>query len=118
MKLALFAGLFAGVSGCNSDPSSVLIPTPDCAQPPIASVSPTTAALRVGGTVRVAASMTPCEGLPAIPVFRFRSTDTLTASVDPITGLVRARRAGTASIIAALVGDPTVGGVMALLVAP
>ena len=118
MKLVLVAGLFAGISGCNSDPSSVLIPTPDCAQPPSASVSPPTAALRVGGTVRVVASMTPCEGLPAIPVFRFRSSDTLTASVDAITGLVRARRPGTANIVAALVGDPTVGGVMALLVAP
>jgi len=117
MKVVLFS-LVIGISACNSDPSSVLIPTPDCNQPPGASVSPTTATLRVGGTVRVKASMTPCEGLPAFPVFRWQSTDTLTATVDPVTGLVRAQRPGTASIVATLVGDPTVGGTMILLVAP
>ena len=118
MKVILVASLSIGICACAADPSNVMIPTPNCSQPPSASVSPTTAALRVGGTLRVVASMTPCAGLPTLPVFRWRSTDTLTASVDPITGLVHARRAGTASIIAALVGDPDVGGTMALLVAP
>jgi uncharacterized protein YjdB len=118
MKGILVAGLGLAISACAADPSNVLIPTPDCSQPPGASVSPTTATVRVGGTVRVKASMTPCEGLPVLPVFRFFSNDTLTASVDPITGLVLARRPGTANIIAALVGDPSVGGTMTLLVAP
>ena len=118
MKTVLFASLLVGIFACSSDPSNVLIATPDCNQPPGASVSPTTATLRVGGTVRVKASMTPCEGLPAIPVFRWQSSDTLTATVDPVTGLVHARRPGTASIFATLVGFPDVGGVMALVVAP
>ena len=118
MKTVLFASLVIGIFACSSDPSNVLIATPDCNQPPGASVSPTTATLRVGGTVHAKASMTPCEGLPAIPVFRWQSSDTLTATVDPVTGLVHARRPGTASIVATLVGFPDVGGVMALVVAP
>ena len=118
MKLILFASIVVGIAACTADPNSVMIPTPDCSQPPSASVSPATSILHVGGTLRVTASMTPCAGLPPFPVFRWRSTDTLTASVGPATGIVRARRAGTATIIAFLVTAPEVGGAMSLLVAP
>lgn len=116
MKVVLIASLFVVAAGCGHDATSVpIISLPDCGvfSP---TVSPLTATLRVGETVRVTGAVKPCEGLPRATRFRWQSSDELTASVDSITGLVHARLPGTATIVGTLVVDPSLKGAMVVSV--
>ena len=117
MRVVVSASLVLTIVACSRDTSS---PPPEdvgCVASG-AVVVPSVATLHSGDTVRVTASLRPCPGFPAFVEFRWRSSDTLIATVDPIAGLVRARRAGTATIIASAVLDPNVQGAMALAVVP
>ena len=77
--------------------------------------APPSATLHPGDTLRVRASYTPCPaGSPAS--FRWRSSDTVIAVVDSLTGLVRARSVGQATIVAAVVAEPSLVAAMALQV--
>jgi len=77
--------------------------------------TPPSATLHPGDTLRVRASYTPCPaGSPAS--FRWRSSDTVIAVVDSVTGLVRARSVGQATIVAAVVAEPSLVAAMALQV--
>ena len=110
--LLLSVIILVGLSACAGDPSSVSLVAPDCTLPG-PTVSPPSATLHVGDTLHATAAITICEGVPTSRVFHWRSSDTVNASVDSITGLVRARHPGTASIIATLVVNPAIRGAMA-----
>ena len=74
-------------------------------------VRPSSATLYVGDTLRAAVSPPPLCGRPeALVVFRWSSSDTLVASVDPLDGLIHARDVGTVTIIAYAVADPNIKG--------
>jgi len=115
MKVVLVSSLLFATAGCGHDATSIPIAVPNCGvfSP---TVSPTTATLRVGETVRVTGTVKPCEGLPRATRFRWQSSDVLTASVDSITGLVQARLPGTATIVGTLVVDPDLKGAMVVSV--
>jgi hypothetical protein len=116
-KTVLGASLVLGALGCSRDASAPVAPEIGCVLlgP---STTPTNATLHVGDTLRVTAQFSPCPALPNSIAFRWRSTDTLVATVDSLTGLVRARRLGTASINAWTILDPAIQGTMALAVVP
>ena len=117
MKAVLVASLAFAIAGCGHDATGVSIALPNCGvfSP---TVSPSTATLRVGETVRVIGTVKPCEGLPRATRFRWQSSDVLTASVDSITGLVHARLPGTATIVGTLLVDPDLRGAMIVSVVP
>jgi hypothetical protein len=87
--LIILAACRDGLPAVQTEPDCLLIgPT----------VSPASATLHPGDTLRV------------------RSSDTLIAVVDSLTGLVRARSLGQASIIATALSDRALVGAMALQV--
>lgn len=101
-------------AACHDGVARVVQTEPDCVLigP---TVSPASATLHPGDTLRVHASYSPCPTGPA-PSFRWRSSDTVTAAVDSLTGLVRARTPGQATVVATLLSEPTLKGAMALQV--
>lgn len=104
--LVILAACRDGLPAVQTDPDCLLIgPT----------VSPASATLHPGDTLRVRASYSPCPAAAA-PSFRWRSSDTLIAVVDSLTGLVKARSLGQASIIAMALSDRSLMGAMALQV--
>jgi hypothetical protein len=104
--LIILAACRDGLPAVQTEPDCLLIgPT----------VSPASATLHPGDTLRVRASYSLCPAAPA-PSFRWRSSDTLIAVVDSLTGLVRARSLGQASIIATALSDRALVGAMALQV--
>jgi len=117
MRVIVSACLVLAIVACSRDTSSPPSQDVGCVASG-AVVVPSIATLHSGDTVRASASLPPCSGRPAFVEFRWRSSDTLVASVDPIAGLVRARRSGVATIIASAVLDPNVQGAMALSVVP
>ena len=81
-------------------------------------VSPATANIQVGDTLRAKAHYGPtaqCGGVAA-PDYRWRSSDTIVATVDT-GGLVRAKHFGVASITALLKQDTTEAGAMIVNIA-
>jgi uncharacterized protein YjdB len=80
-------------------------------------VSPTSATLHPGDTLRASAQMSDCGG-PVSPLpSRWLSADTTVATVDSISGLIRARSLGTTTIIAAALADRNVKASLLLAVA-
>jgi uncharacterized protein YjdB len=74
------------------------------------SVTPASATLRSGDTLRLSATGG-CTNEPA--VWRWSSSDTLKATVDSLSGLVRANSVeGAATITATLASERTVKGAM------
>jgi uncharacterized protein YjdB len=115
MRVAMFVALALSIlAACRNGNDHAASTGPDCVlNGPTA--SPPSATLHPGDTLRMRASYTPCPaGLPAS--FRWRSSDTVIAVVDSLTGLVRARSLGHATIIAAVVTEPTLVAAMALQV--
>jgi uncharacterized protein YjdB len=113
------ACLMIGVAivACGSDriaqTAPVDTPLAVCVDGP--TVSPASATLRVGDTLRVRA---PAE-LCANPVqWRWHSSDTVVASIDSLDGLVRAKRQGSASIVNELLSDRNEKGAAAITVTP
>jgi len=81
-------------------------------------VSPASATLHAGDSVQASAVINQCLGNPSSTAVRWRSSDTVTAVVDAVTGLVRARAPGPVTVIASVVADTTIRGAMALSVVP
>ena len=101
-------------AACHDGAARAVQTDPTCAEMEI-TVSPASATLHPGDTLRVRASNSPCQTGPA-PSFRWRSSDTVTAVVDSLTGLVRARSPGQATVVATLLSEPTLHGAMILQV--
>jgi len=72
-------------------------------------VSPITAKITVGDTVRFTADICRASG----PV-RWSVSQTTVAEIDSVSGLLRARAVGSATVIAANVSDPNLKGVAAV----
>ena len=117
MRVVVAWALVLLVVSCTRATTDQGLPTVDCALSAI-TVSPPSATLRVGDTLRANATVRQCEGLPASTTVRWRSSDTTTATVDSLTGLIQARAAGNATVIATLVVEPRSTGAMALHVDP
>ena len=81
-------------------------------------VTPASATLHPGDSVRGTASVSPCQYDNVVPAFRWRSSNTSVAIVDSIAGLVRAVDTGRTSIIASLTVNRAVQGAMVLTVVP
>jgi uncharacterized protein YjdB len=79
-------------------------------------VAPSSAILSVGDTVRLRVQGGSCGGGPdTVPSpWRWRVNNAGIATVDSMTGLVRAVGGGTTTIIARWVVDPNVAGAMSL----
>jgi uncharacterized protein YjdB len=77
-------------------------------------VSPATITLHVGDTTRFVAKGCATESTS----WRWRVSNASIATVDSITGFLRATKGGSASVIATAVSDPTVMGAAALTVVP
>jgi len=113
MRVCILTALtWLSLAACRDGSDHANLIGPDCVL-----IGPTatlpSATLHPGDTLRVRASYTPCPaGLPA--EFRWRSSDTVIAVVDSVTGLVRARSLGQATIIAAVVAEPALVAAMAL----
>ena len=115
MKVPILIGpTLLALAACHGDAAQAIQAAPDCSLigP---TVSPASATLHPGDTLRARVSYSPCPADPA-PSFRWRSGDTLVAVVDSVTGLVRARLLGQTSIIATAVSAPALRGAMALQV--
>ena len=81
-------------------------------------VTPASATLHPGDAVQASAVVNQCLSIPSSTTVRWRSSDTVTAVVDAVTGLVRARAPGPVTVIASVVADTTIRGAMALSVVP
>jgi uncharacterized protein YjdB len=111
----VLAGLV--VVACSKASTTTNAPTIDCIVATV-SVSPPSATLHLGDTLRAVAKDTPCPAGPSTATFRWRSSDTTIANVDSIAGLVRARSIGHATIIGTESGSQGVQVAMALEVVP
>jgi uncharacterized protein YjdB len=109
-----------GVAGCSSDkPIAVLdtvTPPRSCiAHGPV--VTPATATIFVGDTLRVKAQANTClNPAAAADSFRWFVSDSIVARVDSLTGLVTGRSAGTTTVIARQNLDRTIQGAMVVRV--
>lgn len=117
---ALVVGAVAGLmvtAGCGGSERSATEPTTevDCVVA-LRRVSPASATLHPGDTLRVVAIDDPCPGLPKPMIAQWASSDTSVATVGASDGLVRARSAGRTTIIASDPADPSLKGAMALVV--
>ena len=82
-------------------------------------VSPASARVHPGDTVRATVAFQWCSGGVVVQSdVRWTSNDTTIAAVDSVAGLVRARKQGLATITATLVVDRTLRGAMAFEVVP
>jgi uncharacterized protein YjdB len=121
MNLIRWCWLGGAVSviACSSTRS---VETPDYMGLPCAavglSVMPASATAHIVDTLRVTA--TPLRGCSGIAgsTFRWRSNDTSIATVDSLSGLLRARATGNVAIVARAVEDTTIAGAMILKVIP
>ena len=121
MRAALAIGCLIAMAACRTTEVTREDPDPpiDCITIGRPALSPETAKLRLGDTLRVTANMgTPPCGPLIIPEFRWSSSDTSIAAVDSIAGLVRARKQGITTIIARVALDRTLAGAMVVEVLP
>jgi uncharacterized protein YjdB len=114
MKSLLFVATLVAVGACGATAGDAVTPTDFVSCLPGPTVRPPSATLHSGDTLRVTATVSSCS-LPA--TFRWSSSDSNVAFVDSLSGLIRARSLGTATIIAALAAERSVKGAMLLVVA-
>jgi uncharacterized protein YjdB len=108
--------MLAGVAACAGKATTAANGAEDCGNSlQTAIVSPASATLHVGDTLRFSAAMPACT--PA-PQFRWSSTSPALVSVDSLSGLATARATGTVGIAAAPTFDRTVGGAATVQVVP
>lgn len=104
MKCVACTLLLAALAGCRSEasmPEQVTL----CGLVG-ATVTPSSASLSVGDTLRFRASSSSGGCTPRGPfIFSWHSSNVSIATVDSISGLVTARSAGTATIVAAATTD-------------
>ena len=114
MRVLSIAALSA-LAGCSHGPTAS---KPDTVQlagcVSVIGVSPPSARLFVGDTIRFASVGQPCSPPDFGPWFGWRSSDSTVASVDPLLGLVKARAAGTVTITLFWISDPTIKGAAAV----
>jgi uncharacterized protein YjdB len=123
MKSALSALVVGAVAGlvlmtaCGGSEKASTDPTSEvsCAVG-LSRISPSSATLHPGDTLRVLAIDTPCFGSPAIVAAQWTSSDTSVATIGPNNGLIRAFSRGQATIIATDPHDPNQKSAMALAV--
>jgi len=112
-------GFAASIAGCHSraDFPTAAIGS-DCLQLPI--VSPASATVHVGDTLRVSVSTRICPGQPSptLAPYAWTSSDSSVARVDAASGLLLGLRSGAVTIIAYSVAVPSVKAAMALQIAP
>src|SRR5215831_6828122 len=114
--LAVAVAGLVGVVSCAEPERSATEPTPEVGCALIGMrVSPGSATLLPGDTLRIRATETPCSGITTAVVVRWKSSDTTVATVSS-DGLVRARTIGVAAIIATAVADAADQSAMALSV--
>ena len=118
MRVLLVAiGLGLVIGACSGEATKSVQTTPDCALPS-PTVSPPSATLHVGDSLRASASFRPCPADAGAATFQWRSSNTSVAIVDSVAGLVRAIDTGSTSIIASATENRALIGAMALKVAP
>jgi uncharacterized protein YjdB len=119
MRVLAALSLAAFVSGaCQSaEPTRADTAIVDCGLIGV-QVSPANAVLYIGDTLSVKAYVSPCYPDAQHDRVRWMASNTSVATVDSLTGFVRAGGVGTASIIATLVSDPTQAAAMTLRVTP
>jgi hypothetical protein len=119
MRVLLVWCVVVAVAGCDRPGIDRIAAPPDgdCTLWRIR-VSPASATLHPGDSLSAMATVNQCQGVPSSTAVRWRSTDTATAIVDALTGLVRARASGPVTIVATVVDDTTITGAMALTVVP
>jgi uncharacterized protein YjdB len=81
-------------------------------------VTPPSATLHPGDSLKEAASFAACPYDGVVATFRWRSSNTGVAIVDSMAGLVRAVDTGSVTIIATVTENPAVQGAAALTVIP
>ena len=117
---ALVVGAVAGLvvmAACGGSEKAATDPTSEVGcLVGLSRVSPASATLHPGDTLRVLAIDTPCFGSPQIVAAQWTSSNASVATVGPNDGLVRAYSRGQATIIAADPHDPNLKGAMALVV--
>jgi len=115
MRLVHLAALVSVVvaAACREHPTAARQVSPDCTvEGP--TVSPSSASVHTGDTLRAQVRYTPCPAGPVL-AFRWRSSDTAVAVVDS-SGLIAARSAGQATVIASEEVNPQVEGALVLQV--
>ena len=118
MKSSLFVAALFAVGACAATASDAVTPSDSAVCIMIGpSVRPNFATLHPGDTLRASASLPSCTAGAITPTFRWSSSDSSVALVDSLSGLIRARSLGTATIIAALAAESSVKGAMLLVVA-
>ena len=118
MRVLLAAiGVGLVIGACTAEGTKSVQTTPDCTLPG-PTVSPPSATMHVGDSLRASASFQPCPPDAGAATFQWRSSNTSVAIVDSIAGLVRAIDTGSTSIIATATENRALVGAMALKVAP
>ncbi len=119
MRGICFAVAVALVTGaCDKTSTSVSTESVDCTLIGV-TISPPSATLHPGDTLRPVASFPTCPATGAnSSLARWRSSDTTVATVDSIAGLIHAKVGGDASIIAADANNRAVQGALVLRVVP
>ena len=115
--LSIFALL--AVAGCRSQTDASAVDAPsDCLIEP--TVSPASATLHVGDTLRVSVSTKACanQTAPNLSPYVWSSSDPSVAKVDASSGLVLALGDGSVTIVATSAPDASVKGAMALRIVP
>jgi uncharacterized protein YjdB len=103
------------VAGCRDTSAPQTESSVDCTLQ-LPSVSPPSATVHPGDTLRANVQVNPC--LQLTTTFLWRTSDTNVATVDSVAGLVRAKAIGRTSILAVATANPQIVGAMALTVAP
>ncbi|HEY5220122.1 MAG TPA: Ig-like domain-containing protein [Gemmatimonadaceae bacterium] len=78
-------------------------------------VTPSSATLNVGDTLRLVGAVPGCTGASA-PAWHWYSGAADIASVDSVSGLITARQDGQVLIYGTLLADPSVGGASAITI--
>jgi len=117
MKSLLFVATLVAVGACSATVSDA-VTLPDSVSCTLQgpTVRPSSATLHPGDTLRLSVSMPACALGTTTATFRWSSSDSNVAFVDSLSGLIRARSLGTATISAAATQDRSVKGAMLLVV--
>ena len=117
MKSLFFVAALVVAGACGAAARDVVTPIDSVSCITIGpTVRPASATLHPGDTLRVSVSMPACALGTTTETFRWSSSDSSVAFVDSLSGLIRARSLGTATIIAALAAERSVKGAMLLVV--
>jgi uncharacterized protein YjdB len=122
MKLRWLIPCLAVVAACHSGESMSTALSDRCTDRLFTdrlAITPTSAVLRVGDTLRLSAALPECVVVTRPQRVLWIASDTAVVSIDT-AGLVRARKSGTTTVIATAAPDSTTiqKGAMAVTVSP